>query len=194
MPSRIPLKPTELALFIAYLFKQKYAASTVSTYVSALGFYHRLAGFIDPTKMPFVVQMLKGYSKICSRIDTRLPITLPILERIVSSATLVCAGDYQTALFKAMCLLAFYAFLRVGEFTVSKGGMQNILQVSQLTRLISHGSVIALKVTFLQYKHHVNDRPYSIIVKRQEGGLCPVKEVLSYLILHFEALFLVHYS
>ena len=45
------------------------------------------------------------------RLDSRLPITLPILDRLVS-----IAPSLQSQ-FQAMCSLAIYAFLRVGEMT-----------------------------------------------------------------------------
>jgi len=72
----LPISPPVLALFIAHMYDRHYAPSTVSTYVSALGYCHKLSGFPDPTKVFFIVQMLKGYGKLGSRLDSRLPITL----------------------------------------------------------------------------------------------------------------------
>ena len=43
----LPIAPATLALFVAYLFANHYAISTINTYVSALGYYHRLAGLQD---------------------------------------------------------------------------------------------------------------------------------------------------
>ena len=40
----LPVLPAILALFVAHLFTRGYAFSTVNTYVSALGYFHRLAG------------------------------------------------------------------------------------------------------------------------------------------------------
>ena len=74
----LPLAPSNLALFIAFLYQHNYAASTANTYVSALGYSHRLAGVSDPTKVFFIGEMLKGHGKTGSRLDTRLPITLHI--------------------------------------------------------------------------------------------------------------------
>ena len=71
-----------LALFIAYLYNKQYAPSTVNTNVSALGYSHKLSGFSDPTMVFFILQMLKGYSKKGFKLSNRLPVTLPILERI----------------------------------------------------------------------------------------------------------------
>ena len=63
------------------MFKHQYAASTANTYVSALCYCHRLAGVNDPTKVFWVLEMLKGYGKLSLRVDTRLPITLHILRK-----------------------------------------------------------------------------------------------------------------
>ncbi|XP_028416742.1 uncharacterized protein LOC114540946 [Dendronephthya gigantea] len=57
----LPLSPSVVALFIAYLFDLKYASSTVNTYVSALGYTHRMSDLPDPTRVFYVTQILKGY-------------------------------------------------------------------------------------------------------------------------------------
>ena len=72
-----------LALFVAHLFNRRYDSSTVNTYVSAPGYFHRSAGLRDPTKTFYISEMLKGYGKIGYKLDSRLPITLPILVRIM---------------------------------------------------------------------------------------------------------------
>ena len=58
------LLPATLALFVAHLFDCRYASPTVNTYVSALGYFHRLAGLQDPSKTFSIIEMLKGYGKI----------------------------------------------------------------------------------------------------------------------------------
>ena len=59
LPVTMPVSPSNLALFVAYLYQERYASSAVNTYVSTLGYSHRLTGFIDPTKVFFIVQILK---------------------------------------------------------------------------------------------------------------------------------------
>ena len=88
----LPVLPATLALFVAYLFDRRYAPSTVNTYVSALGYFHRLAGLQDPTKTFYIVEMLKGYGKIGYRLDSRLSITLPILVRIMEGLKFFCVS------------------------------------------------------------------------------------------------------
>ena len=104
----LPISPPVLALFIAYMYDHHYASATVHTYISALGYSHKLHGFPDPTKAFFIIQMLKGYGKLGSRLESRLPITLPILHRIMDSAAQFCHTSYDISLFQAMCSLAFF--------------------------------------------------------------------------------------
>ena len=94
------------------LFNSRYASSTVNTYVSAIGYFHRLAGLRDPTKTFYISEMLKGYGEIGYKLDSRLPIILPSLVRIMQGLDIFCVSQYELFMFKAMCAMAFFAFLR----------------------------------------------------------------------------------
>lgn len=156
----------------------------MSTYVSALGYCHKLSGFPDPTKVFFIVQMLKGYGKLGSRLDSRLPITLPILHRILESSVQFCHTPYDSCLFQAMCSLAFFACMRVGELTLTTTRERgSLIQLHQLTQLVDANQVvIALKFTFLDFKHNSNQRPFSVVINRR-NNFCPVQIILDYLTL-----------
>ena len=54
---QLPLSVSDIALFVAYLLAKKLAASTISTYISALSYVHKIGSFSDPTKA-FVVQKI----------------------------------------------------------------------------------------------------------------------------------------
>ena len=178
----LPISLSVLALFIAYLFDKHYAPSTVNTYVSALGFSHKLMSLPDPTKVFYVCQMLKGYHKKGFRLDSRLPISLPILHRLFLVAPQLQGSPYQICQFQAMCSLAFYAFLRLGEITaIPSQASSPPLQLYQITKLLSAtGDLVSYKVTFGNYKHQYNARPFSIIVSRQLL-CCPVTVLTKYL-------------
>ena len=64
--SLLPVSVNNLALFISYLSARKFASSTISTYVSALGNVHKLANFPDPTKNFLVQKILAAHSKLYS--------------------------------------------------------------------------------------------------------------------------------
>ena len=64
--------------------------------------------------------LLKGYGKVGFHLDSRLPFTLHILDRLVAAASSLVGSAYQITQFQAMGSLAF---LRIGEITsVSKQG------------------------------------------------------------------------
>ena len=92
------------------------------TYISALSFPHRLAGWPDPTKPEMVKFALRGYTKSYPSHDPRLPITLPILERIITACNDLFPVCYQRKLIKAMYALALLEALRA---TDSKYGESN---------------------------------------------------------------------
>ena len=177
-----PIAPHTLALFIAFMYDKKYAPSTVSSYVSALGYSHKFLGLADPTKVFFIIQILKGYGKIGSRLDSRLPITLPVLNRIIESSAQLTITHYQSLQLNAMCSIAFFAFLRIGEITYTSPKDAHVpLQVHQLSKLLDPSKqVVALKLTFGNFKHNYNQRPFSVILHRH-NSCCPVQLLLEYL-------------
>ena len=62
--SLLPVSVNNLALFISYLSAKKFASSTISTYVSALSYVHKLGNFEDPTKNFLVQKLLTAHSKL----------------------------------------------------------------------------------------------------------------------------------
>ena len=115
--------------------------------------------------------MLKGYGKLCHKLDSRLPITLPILVRMMQASN-DGVSQYQSYMFKAMCSMAFFAFLRIGEITVSKcdsfsGNLLQLGQVSTCRQCSPNGEVVSLVITFKNYKHNYNQNPFSIILAKQ---------------------------
>jgi len=177
----LPLSPSDLGLFIAYMFQHQYAPSTANTYVSALGYCHRLVGAPDPSKVFWVVEMLKGYKKLGIRIDSRLPITLPILRNIIEVTPSLCSTAYNAFLFKAMCTTAFFAFLRVGEITHCPRS-PTVLQVKQVVKLEDlSGDTVGFKIRFDDFKHSYNQPNISITLLRR-SDICPVQSLLDYLV------------
>ena len=174
-----PISPTNLGLFIAFMFQHHYAASTAYTYVSALGYCHRLAGFSDPTKVFWVVEMLKGYGKLGTRIDTRLPITLPILHRIIQAVHSLSSSRYRAYLLSAMFTTAFFAFLRIGEITAGARSA-SFIQLGQVTRMLdSSSSTVGFKIKFNDFKHSYN-RP-SVHTLSRRSDICPVQYLVDYI-------------
>ena len=99
--------------------KQQYAAATITSYVSAIGYVHKLAGTNDPASSLLVKKSLQAIRKMQHSCDTRLPITEDI-HLLVSTAGHAIHSMYRLKLMQAMFMLAYHAFLLVGEITESE--------------------------------------------------------------------------
>ena len=169
-----------MALFLSHLYSLRYASSTVTSYLSAVSYAHRLAGVNDTTETALIRQILRGYSKLTPAHDVRLPITLPILRKIIASFQRTTGSAYQLQMLTAMCSLAFFAFLRIGEITVNGKDHNNLIRLPQLESLVNNKrQVIALQLTILHYKHSNNGRPFTIFIHK-EISCCPVKAILDF--------------
>ena len=181
LPVSLPLQPALLALFIAHLYSKKYSSSSVTTYISAISYVHKLAGVTDPTETPVIIQVLKGYRKLAPVSDVRLPITLPVLRQLVRAFDHSLSSQYQTFLMSAMCALAFFAFLRIGELTTSRGDNSNLIKISELDRLLDNqGITRAFQLTLISYKHKSSGPPFVIYIY-PEQTCCPVQSLLTFL-------------
>ena len=111
------------------------------------------------------------------QFDLRLPITLPILRRITDALDHCSLTVYQKAMYKSMFLLAFSAFLRVGELSVSNNNTANVLKLDNVMRSHDTGG---LKLVFQNFKHS-QGRQACIDIERQDNVHCPVQSLLNYL-------------
>ena len=82
----------------------------------------------------FIVEMLKGDHKLDFRVDSRLPITTPILNGIIEVSGSIVPSNYSAHLFRTMCTTAFYAFLRIVEVTTTSPSPNAVLQLSQISK------------------------------------------------------------
>ena len=104
----MPISSSVLSLFIAYLFRSRYALSTVMTYVSALGYYYKLQGYSDPSKVfclanastRLAFAWIAIFLLHCQFQTFRFPIS-------------AFRGTFFSR-FQAMCSLTFFAFLHIG--------------------------------------------------------------------------------
>lgn len=68
---------------------------------------------------PSISLLIKGISKAHpGKKDKRLPLTLPLLHKLLKSLRLGVFGTYSDVVLDSVLLTAFYGFLRCGEFTL----------------------------------------------------------------------------
>ena len=91
----------------------------------------------------------------------------------------------------AMCSLASKAFLRVEEISTTTGPCNNLIQITQLDRLVDkQGNVKALQLSLCQYKHSVPGQPF-VVYNYPEDICCPVQLILSYVSLRGHSPFFI---
>lgn len=87
----------------------------------------KMNNLTDSTDSFIVNKLLKGMSKTYKRADIRRPITVEILADIIRILPQICNSTYEAKLFSAVFVLAFRAFLRIGE-TVESGKSSHVIQ------------------------------------------------------------------
>ena len=127
---------------------------------------------------PAIRLLFKGISKVSpSSPDNRLPITLSILHRMLSVLRLGYHSLYVSMLTLLDCsfLLAFYGFLRWGEFTTSSNVFNPAKDVSF--------SVVSFHPEFfsLSLKHSKSGGACSVIIAHTDSIFCPFRSMCSYL-------------
>lgn len=119
LPALWPPPLHQIINFIAYLSANSCSHSTVRCYLSAISYQLQIQGKQDTTKAFIVKKLLEGLHRLNPSKDVRSPITLPLLSQITSILPHVCTNSYEVVLFTSAFQLAFFALLRVSEFTVT---------------------------------------------------------------------------
>ena len=165
------------AAFIASLYSRHYAPATLMTYMSALSYIHKLAGKADPTQLFVIKKLLAGAQKLSGKPDTRLPISPSILHKIVDATQFIVSSAYLRNMLQSMFLLAFHAFLRIGEITVhSRSWGESIIQLGDVT--ISNTGIVLIMSHF---KHNTSGRPVTLSISHTNDGYCPVQALSRFL-------------
>jgi hypothetical protein len=124
-----PIPLSEIVDFIAYIFKNGFAHSTVNCYISGLSFKNKLHNFEDNTDAFIVRKMLDGIKR-CSlnKSDSRLPIIRELLGNILLVLPAICKSSFESCLFKSAFSLCYHGMFRVSELTCS-GSMNHAIKV-----------------------------------------------------------------
>lgn len=182
-----PTSQRVLSEYIAHLFTQNLSSATIYSYISAISFVHKLEGMADPTSSFFIKKLLKGVHNTKRRYDCRLPITLDILAKLCYATDKVITSFRKALLCRSMFLLAFHAFLRIGEFTVNQNNKPDqVLQVQDVSFTCNRQthSLQSMTVKITNYKHS-DLRPFFIKISAcPTSFLCPVSTLSSYLQLY----------
>ncbi len=184
----LPVSVCSVTMYITYLYSFKeIKASTIRTYLSGIAFVHKLKGLDDPCSNPIVRRLMDKLSSRDDSVDTRLPITRILLGKLVNALNSMMLGTYDTALYKAMFLLAWHACLRVSEFTfaadnphcLTLGNLQSVKGEKDM--------VVSYKLLFTSFKHKSGHCPaIELAMDTNNLIMCPVLALKTYIALRGE--------
>lgn len=110
--------------FIAMLSLEGLSYSTAKLYIAGIGYYCKIKGNNDVTKHFIVSKILEGLKRSSnspgSSSDSRLPVTVSLLTKVVAILPAICTNLFESKLFKAAYCLAFFGVFRVGELTTTR--------------------------------------------------------------------------
>lgn len=161
--------------FVSFLHKQGYAGSTIMTFLSGLGHFHRLHGHTPPLLYYSVNKIVSALVKSNPK-DSRLPITSPILHEMLNVLNLLPISTYDKILYSAVLLLAFHACLRISEFSVVGKDNPHVLKLSNI--LMSDAYIV---INFVSFKHA--NQSARVVIKKElsSSQYCPVDILKQYL-------------
>ena len=166
--------------------------ATIKSYLCAIKFHFCSKGYTNPFSFqggqPFVqLQMvLKGIKRVqIPRVQVRLPITVPMLQSMVSLLNKGLFGPYQDNMLIAVFLTAFFGFLRCGEFTTPTELFDPSIHLTLAHVSVTHVPTMYMEVFLSSSKTDPFRRGVKIKLFALGNSLCPVKAILKYLKLRY---------
>ena len=146
-----------------------YEVSTTKSYISGLSLKIKVMTIQNTTKSFVITKMLSWMERMHKRVNARKPITFEILEKIINVLLHVCNSYYEATLFAACFSVAFFGFLRVGEFALS-----------QNSELEFGGETVILNIPSSKTDQLANTTKL-VINSCNNRVICPVKNMINYL-------------
>lgn len=172
-----PSNTQAVVSFVAFCFRKGYASSSITSALSAVSYIHKMHSLSDPTATFVVRKLLHGAAKLRPSYDQRAPVTKAVLHNLVRSSPHISICYYNDVLTTAMYLLAFHAFLRIGEIAVTSAAQSiRVLQMSQLSITKEQCTIV-----FQSYKHYQGPPVSLVISAHTDSPFCPVKAMRTYL-------------
>lgn len=176
-----PPSNRNLLNFITFLHEGGLTGGTITTYLSAISFICKLIGCPDPSTSFACKKLLGAVRKTDGDPDSRLPITPPILEKLIACLPTLGLSPFGVLVMTAAYTLAFHGFLRISEFTESPDNKHNIKvnhvcwQKDQLGRDV-------LQVSIMSFKNKGNRGAVTLLVGGSANlAICPVLACSRYL-------------
>ena len=181
LPDLWPAPQQHVIGFIAQMSLEGKAAATINTYISAIAYIHKINGWWDPAGNFIIRKLREGCKRQNNHVDSRRPVTILVLQRLLLSLPAICSSSYESYLFRSAFSLAFFGFMRVGEFTVTsiKGDWAHILLPSDVS-FSEDQSMLSLSIR----SSKTDQRGKGVVLqleRQQNVAICPVKALIEFL-------------
>ncbi|XP_052277466.1 uncharacterized protein LOC127876350 [Dreissena polymorpha] len=179
-----PVTNDLLINFIAYCYhflKLKY--QTIKLYLCGIRFFYIRHGKDSPLESKLTNAKVYTFLNSVKRLQNkekreRLPIDIVLLKKIVQKLKEGCFGLYEDILMSCCCSVAFFAFLRCGEFTVNEKAPINYSTL-RLEDIKVNEEFIILHLN--QSKSDPFRKGIEIFVYATHNQVCPVAALKKYL-------------
>lgn len=177
----LPVSVEQLTQFIVVCTHRQLQPATITSYLSAIAYVHRVLNLVSPTDSFIVKKLLHGLRR-SSNFDKRLPFTVPQLIQLTNALTQFTHSTFSYVLFKAMFLLAFFGLFRVGEIASTRHGAPNIIQRKDVfLRTNLPGKLSHIDIKLHSYKHSQGHSTLVPVKRQHPKAVCPVRALVRYL-------------
>ncbi|OCT76062.1 hypothetical protein XELAEV_18031250mg [Xenopus laevis] len=102
-----------IILFILNCMESQMAVASIKKHIAGISFFNRLLGKIDYSKAQIVKQILKGMQRKEGKTDTRKPITMVMMVKLIE--VLEKISEYEKLMFKMLFIICFFGAFRISE-------------------------------------------------------------------------------
>mgnify|MGYP003692077389 CR=1 FL=1 len=163
--------------FYGLFVLKMYSASSIASHMSAISYVNEVLDLQDPTQAFITKKILRGCQSLGPTRDTRLPITPDKLRRLLNALVHTVPQYSLRILLRALLLLAFHAFLRLGEVAVKSSA-----KVSSCSIVYKGPQLAAAQIIILKHKTNKDHFPLVIFLQSiPNSPYCPVNAPFEYL-------------
>lgn len=126
--------------------------------------------------------MLQGFQKAKPSMDNRLPVTPNILKSLLLALEHTTSSFFTKIMLKAMFLVAFCAFLRIGEITKTSASTQHYLLFGNVSFKLDTQHMQYIEINIPHFKHAKSPTSTLRLHQNQTNpNLCPHRALSHYL-------------
>lgn len=178
-----PVTVELLCKFIATCHKRGLLSQTINTYLCGIKFmcmrhnHSNCSVFTDPVFTQKCSYLLKSVKRSQTKgVSRKLPITFDILQKMCTAFSSGLFDPYTNVLMTCACTVAFFGFLRLGEFCIVKPFCESKHLTYSDIKLSASVVVVNLKKS----KTDVHNVGTSVTLHSTLNQVCPVAAVKKY--------------